>query len=173
MRGSRWIAGSVVVMAVVAGAGFQRAKIDDAKEPAVIVRGGALGTSVQVLGRLDEPLGTLVTVRGRMATEKPNTKGDDIRLMFEVFQVGDHMLQKPLPLDLSYKWYGEKPVAPGTPLELIGFETGGFYGISAAEYEWQDDPRNRRSGPGMRQDYRWHFDITFHVLQYDQLPAAP
>lgn len=173
MRGSRWIAGSVVVMAVVAGAGFQRAKSDDAKEPAVIVRGGALGASVQVLGRLDEPLGTLVTVRGRMVAKQPNEKGVDIKRMFEVLQVGDRTLAEPRTIDLSYEWYGEKPVAPGTPLELIGFETGGFYGISAAEYEWQDDPRNRRGDPGMRQDYRWHFDITFHVLQYDQLPAAP
>ncbi len=172
MKGSRWyLTVAIGLVALTVGAGFQNAETKRKDRPNVTVRGGALGSSVEVLGLLDAPLGTLLTLRGNMLAERPNRKGVDVERTFEVRQVDDRVLDRPIAIELTYRWNGETKVAPGEKLELIGYETGGFSGIAPAEMDWQGDARNLHDGPGMRQDYGWHFSIDFDVLQFDKLPA--
>ncbi len=139
------------------------------KAPIATVRGGALGNSIQVHGRLDEPLGSLLTIRGNMIDEhqsKPKLEN-----MFEVRQVGERELDEPVVIELESRWRKENPIASGTRLELIGYERGGFAGLAPAENQWRNDARNKRPG-GPPQSKGWHFEISFSVLQFDELPAG-
>lgn len=171
MKRSRFVLPILGIVAILSSAGFFAAGKAEPKEPIAMVRGGALGHSIQVLGKLDEPLGTLLTLRGNFMKVAIG-KGADPDRMFEVQQVGDRVLTEPVVINLGYRWYGETPIAPGTRLELIGYERGGFSGIAPAENDWQDDPRNRHEGSGIPQARGWHFLITFRVLQFDELPAS-
>lgn len=140
--------------------------------PVATVRGGALGNSIQVLGELDEPLGMLLTLRGNMLAEETHRKGVSADETFIVHQVGDRTLSEPIEIDLGYRWHGkDEPVAPGTRLELIGYERGGFAGIAPAENQWRNDARNKKP-VGPPQSKGWHFEISFVVLQFDELPAG-
>lgn len=172
MRGLRWIAGSVVVMAVAAGAGFQRAKKDKAADEPVTVYAEDLDGKVLVLSSLDEELGTLLTVRGEMVeadylsrNKVPPKPEERIR----VFEVGDRKLAQPTVIALTPKWFGRgNPPAPGSRFELIGYQTGKFAGLSRGKSDWLESTHR-----GIPASFGWHFAVEFVVLEFHELPAAP
>ncbi|MEX2119901.1 MAG: hypothetical protein WD847_09935 [Pirellulales bacterium] len=155
----------VGIVALPAGGERQRPKA------IASVRAVDLGDTIEVLGKLDRPLGTLLTVQGEMveADFGKGAKAVDPEEYVRVRQVGDRTLDEPAVLWLGSRWAERKVPKPGTALELIGYETGSFSGIAPAEDEWSRDPRNER-GSRIRADRGFHFSVGFDVLQYKELP---
>jgi len=172
MRGLQWIAASAVVMAVAAGAGFQRAKNEKGDEQPITVYAHDLGKQVRVVSSLDEELGTLLTVRGEMVeadylsrNKAPPKPEERIR----VVEVSDRKLAQPTVIALTPKWFGRgNPPAPGTRFELIGYQTGKFAGLSRGKSDWLES--THRPIPA---SFGWHFAVEFVVLEFHELPAAP
>ena len=132
------------------------------------VRAADLGDTIEVLGKLDQPLGRLLTVRGEMveADFGKREKGVDPEEYVRVRQVGDRTLDEPAIIWLGDSWAGKTVPKPGTALALIGYETGAFRGLPPAELEWA----NKRDS-GVRADREFHFSLTFEVLEYQERPG--
>lgn len=173
MRGSRWIALSGCLLAVVAGAGFQRSKSDTKKnqEQPITVYAADLDGKVRVLSSLDEQLGTLLTIRGEMV-EAEYMSGNKVppkpEERIRVFEVGDRKLAQPTVIALTPKWFSpEKPPAPGTRVELIGYQTGEFAGLSTGEAKYLE------THGGIPATFGWHFAVEFVVLEHHELAPTP
>jgi hypothetical protein len=171
MKGSRWILFGAAAVSLLVGAGFQRAKKGDEKaEAKATVYAHELGKDVVVLSSLDEPLGSLLTLRGEMveadymSRNKVPPKPEE---RFRVFEVNERKLEMPVVIALMPKWFSaRKPPAPSTRFEMVGYQTGEFAGMSPASAELY-----RRNG-GMPASFGWHFSVEFIVKDHRELKPA-
>ena len=85
---------------------------------------------LQIIGKLGQPLGRLVTVRGRWTAPFPSSPASPV---FMVNQVNGRLLAAPVEfVDVEPVWEKDAELAKktvGEEWELRGVETGGFVGV--------------------------------------------
>jgi hypothetical protein len=105
---------------------------------------------VQIIGKLGQPLGQLVTVRGRWTAPYPAKPG--LPVEFVVNHVNGGTLDPPAQFDrVEPVWVKDEEVAKktvGEEWELRGVETGGFVGFSDEVWEELGQQPMQRLGRG-------------------------
>jgi hypothetical protein len=106
----------------------------DSKREPEMVHYSDIPERVQIIGKLGQPLGQLVTVRGRWAVPNPSKPASPD---FVIDEVNGRLLDP--PVKFSADFHGLEPVGKkdaeftikvGEEWELRGVETGGFVGFS-------------------------------------------
>jgi hypothetical protein len=119
-----------------------------------------LGTKSQLLGKLHEPLGQFLTIRG-IAVNGAD-KGYETGRTLRIQQVNDRATQEDIRLCINPyfgKWNQYLPKIPlGNTYEMYGYETGGY----AGHLDFPD-PASLPFPP--IQDTAWHFSTNFVVLR--------
>jgi hypothetical protein len=122
---------------------------DQKPEPRA-VHYGDIPERVQIIGKLGQPLGQLVTVRGRWTATFPSKPAE--LPVFVVSQVNGHPLDPPAEFDNVEPAWGKdtefaKKMAE-EEWELRGVETGGFVGFSDRVWEELGQPPIQRPPRG-------------------------
>jgi hypothetical protein len=140
---SRPIGGVLVQLASISNASDQK------REPGMVHYSDIPGR-VQIIGKLGQPLGQLVTVRGRWTAPFPSKPG--LRVVLMVNQVNSRPLDPPAEFDDVEPVRGKggeiTKRAVGEEWELRGVETGGFVGFSDKVWEELGQPPASRPPRG-------------------------
>jgi hypothetical protein len=122
----------------------------DQKQEPGMVHYSDIPRRVQIIGKLGQPLGQLVTVRGRWTAPFPSKPGLPVVLM--VNQVNSRPLDPPAEFDDVEPVRGKggeiTKRAVGEEWELRGVETGGFVGFSDKVWEELEEPPASRPPRG-------------------------
>ena len=115
-----------------------------------MVRCSDIPERVQIIGRLGQPLGQLVTIRGRWTAPYPSKPAQPV--FFLVSQMSGRLLDPPTKFDdvepVWRKNAGFTKRAAGEEWELRGVETGGFVGFSDKVWEELGQPPTQRPPRG-------------------------
>ena len=121
---------------------------DQEREPSII-HYNDIPERVQIIGKLGQPLGQLITVRGKWTASFPSKPASPV---FMVNQVNDRHLDPPVEFDdvepvwRKYAEFTRNTV--GEEWELRGVETGGFVGFSDKVWEELGQPTMQRPPRG-------------------------
>ncbi len=108
--------------------------------------------SIEVIGWLGRPLGTIVTVEGIVADGSYTmTKADDGCTLLRIETVDG----KQLPKEKVFQYSGNDKPKVGSKFKYIGYETGGFTGAPAKLFDYM--PAFATTG--------YRFSTEFHVLR--------
>jgi hypothetical protein len=112
-------------------------------------------TSNQITGSLGSPLGTIMTIRGRIYTGA-RSKAEEDAFHFHVFQVDGKKLAQPVIISLeSFAWLDLLLPGEGETVSYIGYETGGMTGIPEQAFEHMDRVATTD----------FHFSVYFQVIK--------
>jgi hypothetical protein len=139
-----------------------------ADEPAIGVPVTDLGKGHKLIGKLHEPLGTVVKIQG-VVVEGP-FKGYEGGPNIRVQRINGKATQEDIQIPLQNETFAVKPdelskVEPqiGKTYELEGYESGGFVGHPGG---LSDD------GLGWIQTTGHHFSLQFHFVRGKSIPAV-
>lgn len=147
------VSAAAVAAAVLVGFGPTRAdKPPEKRKPIPVAELEAAG----VLGRLGQPLGTVVTIEGVVADEKyERPKIDDRQILLLVRRVNGTKLAKEQVFCFSDPTKSFAQPKANAAFKYLGYETGGFEGVP--EQVWEHFGRSAVAGFG--------FQTHFHFLR--------
>lgn len=123
-----------------------------------------IGGKVIIIGKLGEPLGTVVTIDGQMVSEPKLGKTGQATAALRVNQVNGKPLKREPILGMVFRpSTGVPSLHVPESVHLSGYETGAFIGTP-------DDARDSLGSDASRFD--WKFETTIRVIK-SEVAAVP